>query len=39
MDFKGQVVLITGGGSGIGRLMGAMALSKGASMLVIWHIN
>jgi len=39
MNFKNQIVLITGGASGIGKLMGAMALQKGASTIVIWDIN
>ena len=37
--FYDKRVLITGGASGIGRIMGAMALEKGASALVIWDIN
>ena len=37
--FNDKRVLITGGASGIGRIMGAMALEKGASTLVIWDIN
>ncbi|MBQ9137484.1 MAG: SDR family oxidoreductase [Alistipes sp.] len=37
--FNDKRVLITGGASGIGRLMGAMALEKGAAALVIWDIN
>ena len=37
--FNDKRVLITGGASGIGRLMGAMALEKGAKALVIWDIN
>lgn len=37
--FKGKNVLITGGASGIGRLMGGMALDKGAATLIIWDIN
>lgn len=37
--FKGKKVLITGGASGIGKLMGGMALDKGAAALVIWDIN
>ena len=37
--FNDKRVLITGGASGIGRLMGAMALEKGARTLVIWDIN
>ena len=38
-NFKNKSVLITGGASGIGRIMGAMALERGASALVIWDIN
>jgi short-subunit dehydrogenase len=37
--FKGKRVLITGGASGIGKLMGGMALDKGAAALVIWDID
>lgn len=37
--FKGKRVLITGGASGIGKLMGCMALDKGAAALVIWDID
>ena len=36
---KGNCVLITGGASGIGRIMGRIALEKGARQLVIWDIN
>lgn len=36
---KDNCVLITGGASGIGRIMGRMALEKGARILVIWDIN
>lgn len=36
---KGSCILITGGASGIGRIMGRMALEKGARCLVIWDIN
>lgn len=32
-------MLITGGASGIGRLMGQMALQRGAAALIIWDIN
>ena len=39
MKFKGANVLITGGASGIGRIMGRMALEKGAARLIIWDIN
>ena len=37
--FKEKIVLITGGASGIGKLMGEISLKKGASALVIWDIN
>lgn len=36
---KGNSILITGGASGIGRVMGRIALEKGARMLIIWDIN
>ena len=36
---KGKNVLITGGASGIGRIMGRISLEKGARTLVIWDIN
>ena len=36
---KESCVLITGGASGIGRIMGKIALEKGARCLVIWDIN
>lgn len=36
---KDNCLLITGGASGIGRIMGRMALEKGARQLVIWDIN
>lgn len=36
---KDSSVLITGGASGIGRIMGRMALEKGARCLIIWDIN
>ncbi len=36
---RNSIVLITGGASGIGRLMGDMALQDGAAALVIWDIN
>ena len=39
MKFNEKIVLITGGASGIGRIMGELALKKGASALVIWDIN
>ena len=39
MKFKNTNVLITGGASGIGKIMGRMALEKGAACLIIWDIN
>lgn len=39
MNFKDAKVLITGGASGIGKIMGRMALEKGADCLIIWDIN
>ena len=37
-NFKGKRVLITGGASGIGKIMGRLALQKGAE-LIIWDID
>ena len=39
MKFQDAVVIITGGASGIGRIMGRRALEKGAKALAIWDIN
>lgn len=39
MKFENANVLITGGASGIGRIIGKMAFEKGASTLIIWDIN
>lgn len=39
MVFNGKSVLITGGASGIGKIMARKALERGASRLVIWDIN
>ena len=39
MKFNDANVVITGGASGIGRIMGRMALEKGARKLIIWDIN
>jgi short-subunit dehydrogenase len=39
MKIKGSNVLITGGASGIGKIMGRMALEKGARNLIVWDIN
>lgn len=36
---KGKNALITGGASGIGRLMGGFMLEKGLGTLVIWDMN
>ena len=37
-NFEGKRVLITGGASGIGKIMGRLFLQKGA-ILIIWDIN
>ena len=39
MKFENANVLITGGASGIGKIMGRMALEKGAKCFIIWDIN
>ena len=39
MKLKNANVLITGGASGIGKIMGRMALEKGAKTFIIWDIN
>ena len=39
MKFRNANVLITGGASGIGKIMGRIALEKGADHLIIWDIN
>ena len=39
MKIQGNTVLITGGCSGIGKIMGRMCLEKGASRLIVWDIN
>ena len=36
---KNRVVLVTGGASGLGKLMGLRALQAGAQCLVIWDVN
>ncbi|MEX2477131.1 MAG: SDR family oxidoreductase [Gracilimonas sp.] len=38
-SFKNKIVLITGGASGIGFLMGQKALARGAEKLIIWDVN
>ena len=39
MKFENANVLITGGASGIGKIMGRRALEKGAKCFIIWDIN
>lgn len=39
MNIKNRNVLITGGASGIGKIMGRIALERGANSLIIWDIN
>ena len=39
MKFENANVLITGGASGIGKIMGRMALEKGAKCFIIWDLN
>ena len=39
MKFENSNILITGGASGIGKIMGRMALEKGAKCFIIWDIN
>ena len=38
-QIKNATVLITGGASGIGRLMGELCLEKGAMRLIIWDMD
>lgn len=37
-DVKGEIVLITGGGGGLGRLV-AMRLARLKAIIVIWDVN
>ena len=39
MKLENANVLITGGASGIGKIMGRMALERGAKRFIIWDIN
>lgn len=39
MKVLNQNLLITGGASGIGKIMGRMAIEKGARSIIIWDIN
>ncbi len=38
-SFQDKIILITGGASGIGKLMGKAAIQKGIKHLIIWDIN
>jgi len=38
-NIKGATILITGGGNGIGKLLGEKCLKEGAAQLIIWDIN
>jgi|AntRauTorcE11897_2_1112592.scaffolds.fasta_scaffold03902_2 short-subunit dehydrogenase len=38
-SFKNKIVLITGGASGIGFMMGQKVLDRGAEKLIIWDVN
>lgn len=37
--FQNKIILITGGASGIGKIMGRKSLERGCRKLVIWDIN
>lgn len=39
MKIKGKTLLITGGCSGIGKIMARRSLEKGAAKVIIWDIN
>ncbi|WP_027377442.1 SDR family oxidoreductase [Kaistella palustris] len=39
MNFKDKTVLITGAGSGIGKIMARKSLERGCANLVLWDIN
>ncbi len=39
MKMKDMNVLVTGGASGIGKIMGRIALEKGANSVIIWDVN
>jgi all-trans-retinol dehydrogenase (NAD+) len=39
MNIKNQNVLITGGASGIGKLMAIEMAKKGAKNIVVWDVN
>ena len=39
MKIQNSNILITGGASGIGKIMGRIALQQGANALIIWDIN
>ncbi len=37
--FNDATVLVTGGASGIGKLMGAMAIERGCKRLILWDVR
>ena len=39
MDFRNKSVLITGGCSGIGKIIARKSLERGVKKLIIWDIN
>ncbi len=39
MNFENKTVLITGGASGIGKIMGRKSLERGCKALIIWDLN
>lgn len=39
MNIQGKTVLITGGASGIGKIMARKVLERGAAQLVVWDVN
>ena len=39
MDFNNKIVLITGGCSGIGKIMARKSMERGCQKLIIWDVN